>query len=498
MSKASPDSTRASAPSRSGPLRIAVIGAGPSGLATGHELLAQGFQEFTIFEKAAKPGGTWHNETYPGLACDVWAHSYTFSYAPNPNWSASFVEQPEIEAYLQRCATEFGLDPHIKTNTRITHANYQGEGVWQLRSETGESFEFDVLINAMGNQHTALYPEVQGMNSFEGPNWHSTTWNHDLDLTDKHIAIVGSAASAVQIVPEVTKAAGKVTVLQRTPNWIMPRGRVSYSDSKRKWFNRIPALVSATQKVQRMMMGVVHQAATLGHKRMEQFEDRARKFIHDAISDPELREKLTPTSRYACKRGLVSDDFYPALMQDHVELVAEGLEEVRPNSIVTSSGREIECDVIAYCTGYRILDFDRIEVSGENGETLSKAMAEAPEAHKGISVPNFPNYFFVVGPNGLVLNVPYFITVEQNVATIVRLLKEKQKAGANAIAVKEEANREYNDWMLPRFPLYSWGHGSCNSYYRFDDGRAPFLFPGDFKTYKKLQDEGGLHEYEVA
>ena len=175
-----------------------------------------------------------------------------------------------------------------------------------------------------------------------------------------------------------------------------------------------------------------------------------------------------------------------------------GLAEVRPRSIVTSDGREIEVDAIAYCTGYRILDFDRIEVIGERGESLAKVMSEAPEAHKGIATPGFPNYFFAAGPNGLVLNVPFFVTIEQNVETIVRLLVEKQKAGARSIAVKEEVNREYNDWMLPRFGDYSWGSASCNSYYRFPDGRAPFLFPGDFKTYQKLHAECGLHEFEVA
>jgi cation diffusion facilitator CzcD-associated flavoprotein CzcO len=483
--------------SSSGP-RIAIIGAGPSGLAAGHALLDKGFHDFTIFEKAEKAGGTWHNESYPGLACDVWAHSYSFSYAPNPDWSANFVEQPEIEAYLQKCATDFGLDPHIRTNTRITQAHYQGAGVWDLRSDAGETFEFDVLINAMGNQHTALHPEVPGMDSFEGPSWHSTEWDHEVDLSGKHIAIVGSAASAVQVVPEVAKAAAKVTVLQRTPNWIMPRGRVLYSDARRGWFQRLPLFLRLTQKVQRAMMGMVHQAATLGHKRMEQFEDRARKYIASVVTDPELREKVTPKSRYACKRGLVSDDFYPTLMQDHVELVAEGLSSVRSEGITTESGREIDCDVIAYCTGYRILDFDRVEVIGENGVNLANQMLEAPEAHKGIAVPNFPNYFFVVGPNGLVLNVPYFVTVEQNVSTVVRLIEEKERASASAIAVKEEAHRAYNDWMLPRFPLYSWGHGSCDSYYRFDDGRAPFLFPGDFKTYKKLQDEAGVEEFQLA
>lgn len=479
-------------------LRVAIIGAGPSGLAAGHELLAQGFKDFTIFEKSDAAGGTWHNETYPGLACDVWAHSYTFSYAPNPNWSASYVEQPEIEAYLQRCAKEFGLEPHLKLNSEVLAAHYQGDGVWKLSVAGGETFEFDAIINAMGNQHTPLYPEASGMDSFEGESWHSTGWRHDVDLKGKHIAIVGSAASAVQIVPEVTKEAARVTVLQRTPNWIMPRGRKPYSDRQRTIFERVPAWLRATQWTQRKMMGLVHQAATLGHKRMEQFEARAKKFINDAISDPALREALTPKSHYACKRGLVSDDFYPALMQDHVELVPEGLSEVRPHSIVTSSGREIEVDLIAYCTGYRILDFDRVEVLGEEGRSLADTMEEAPEAYKGIAVPHFPNYFFAVGPNGLVLNVPYFITVEQNVATIVRLLKDKQRVGARAVDVKEDVNRQYNDWMLEQFPLYSWGNESCNSYYRFDTGRAPFLFPGDFKTYQEMQAECSLNEFDLA
>ncbi len=479
-------------------LRIAIIGAGPSGLAAGHELLAKGFSNFTIFEKAAAVGGTWHNESYPGLACDVWAHSYTFSYRPNPDWSASFVEQPEIEKYLQTCATEFGLDPHIRLDTKITRALYQGDGTWRLESEGGEAFEFDAIINAMGNQHTALYPEVKGMESFEGPSWHSTEWNHDVDLSDKHIVIVGSAAAAVQVVPEVAKSAKRVTVLQRTPNWIMPRGRVPYSDRRRAWFRSVPGFMRLTQWAQRTMMGFVQAGVTLGHKRMEQFEARAKKFIDSTIEDPELRKAVTPTSHYGCKRGLVSDDFYPALNEEHVELVAEALSEVRPHSIVTSSGREIEVDVIAYCTGYRILDFDRIEVIGARGESLAKVMEEAPEAHKGIAAPNFPNYFFAAGPNGLCLNVPYFTTIEQNIATIVRLLEEKQRAGAAAISVKEEANRAYNDWMLPRFPLFSWGNPSCNSYYRSEDGRAPFLFPGPFKEFKKLQDETGLHEYDVA
>ena len=478
-------------------LRIAIIGAGPAGLAAGHALLARGFTAFTIYEATDAVGGTWHIHTYPGLACDVWAHSYTFSYRPNPEWSASFVEQPEIEAYLQLCAEEFGLGEKIRLNTRIASAQYRGDGVWQLTSDAGARFECDVVINAMGNQHTPLYPNVPGKACFEGSSFHATRWNHEVELAGKRVAIIGSAASAVQIVPEVAKVAGQLTVLQRSANWIMPRGRKRYSESRRAWFRRMPVLIRLTQRFQRFLMSFVSQAVTLGHKRMDDFEKRARNFLARAIPDPQLREALTPESRFGCKRGLLSDDFYPALLLEHVELVPEGLEEVRPKGITTAGGRDIDVDVIIYCTGYRILDFDRIDVTGENGASVAGAMEKTPEAHKGIAAPGFPNYFFAVGPNGLVLDVPYFVSVERNIESIVRLLEQKQAAGARAIAVKPEAHRAYNEWLDTQFPLYSWGSVSCNSYYRTAAGRAPFLFPGNFERYAKLHAEGGLHEYDV-
>ncbi len=479
-------------------LRIAVIGAGPAGIAVGHALLERGFEDFTIFEKESAVGGTWHIHTYPGLACDVWAHSYTFSYAPNPDWSASFVEQPEIEAYLQRCATQFGLDPHIRLETLITAAHYQEGGTWQLVTEAGETLEFDVVINAMGNQHTPLFPDVEGMDEFEGPSWHGTRWNHEVDLRGKRVAIVGSAASAVQIVPEVAKVAGHLTVLQRSPNWIMPRGRKAYSERQRALFRRFPVLVRLTQRFQRFLMSFVYDAVTIGHKRMQDFEKRALAYIASAVPDQTLREHVTPKSQFGCKRGLVSDDFYPALMRDNVELVPSGLARVRKNSLVTSEGREIDVDVIVYCTGYRILDFDRIDVRGEGGRSLADVMEQAPEAFKGIATPGFPNYFFSAGPNGLTLDVPYFVTIERNVKTIVQLLAAKQAAGAQWMSVRRDLHDEYNAWLQARFPLYSWAGATCTTYYTTAEGRSPFLFAGDFKTYEKFHAESGLHEYELG
>ena len=244
-------------------------------------------------------------------------------------------------------------------------------------------------------------------------------------------------------------------------------------------------------------MGQVEYAVTIGHKRMGQFENVVRKFIKRTINDPAMQEALIPDTPYGCKRGLVSDDFYPALNRDNVELVASGLQEVTPTGVITADGRSIDADVIIYCTGYRILDFDRIDVVGASGKSLADVMADDPRAHKGIAVPDFPNYFFAVGPNGLVLNVSYFITAEKNIETIVRLLGEMQARVGDISVSRARCSSRYNDWMADRFERFSWGSSDCHSYYRNAAGHAPFLFPGNFKEYSRLQDESGLHEYEL-
>lgn len=479
-------------------LRVGIIGAGPAGIAAGRELLQQGFSRFTIFDALDAPGGTWRLHSYPGLACDVWAHSYSFSYAPNPGWSANFVGQPEIQAYLARCTTEFGLDPHLQLNTRIEAARYQPDGTWQLQTSTGDEYTVDVVINAMGNQHTPLYPDVPGRDSFQGESWHGTRWNHDVDLSGKRVVIVGSAASAVQIVPEIAQVVGHLTVLQRSANWIMPRGRKPYKPWQQALMQRFPLLISLTRRIQQAMMAQVEFAVTHGHKRMGQFETVVKRHIERTVDDPATQSALVPDTHYGCKRGLVSDDFYPALNRDNVELVAAGLREVTPTGLVTETGRVIEADVIIYCTGYRIMDYDRIDVVGADGLRMAETMAGNPRAHKGICTPGFPNYFFAVGPNGLVLNVSYFKTAEKNIETIVRLLDQMQASGARTMAVKQTVFDDYNQWMDERFGRFSWGSADCNSYYRNAAGHAPFLFPGNFKEYRRLHEESALDEYDVA
>ena len=478
--------------------RVAVIGAGPTGIAAGRELLRQGFTDLTIIDAQDGPGGTWRLHTYPGLACDVWAHSYSFTYAPNPDWSANFVTQPEILAYLERCTAEFGLEPHLILGTRIVAAHLQQDHTWQLHTDGGAVLAFDVVINAMGNQHTPLFPDVPGRESFGGASFHGTRWDHDVALEGKRVAVVGSAASAVQIVPEGARRAAHLSVLQRSPNWIVPRRLKPYTDAQRRRWRRFPVLMSMVRRLQSLALGQVEYAVTVGHPRMRQFERMATSYLRRTITDPEVRAALTPDTRYGCKRGLVSDDFYPAFNLDHVELVPSALERVTPTGLVTADGRVIDVDVIIYCTGYRVLDFDRIDVVGVGGRRLADAMARAPQVYKGIAVPDFPNYFLAVGPNGLVLNVSYFETAEQNVATIVRLLGDLCDGAHAAMDARAELSAAYNEGLADKFAAFSWGAADCRSYYRTASGHAPFLFPGNIRAWRRIQSEITLAEFDLV
>jgi cyclohexanone monooxygenase len=478
-------------------MNIAIIGAGPSGIAVGRELLHQGINSFTIFEKEPAAGGTWQIHSYPGLACDVWAHSYTFSYLPNPNWSASFVPQNEIKEYLQDCVGKLGLTSHLRYNTRITRAIF-GNKHWQLEFDKGEPQQFDIVINAMGNQHTAAYPNLKGMEAFQGPSWHSTEWNHDVDLTGKKVIVVGSAAAAVQVVPELAKVVDQLFVLQRTANWIMPRRRKIYSDRQRKLFNKFPILIKALRAGQGLLMSGIEKGVELGHKRMDMFENMGKKYIKDVIEDEALQQVLTPQTRFGCKRALVSDDFYQALNKDNVTLIAAGAAEIVETGLITSDGQQIEADVIVYCTGYKLMDFDRIEVLGVSGKNLADTMAHSPEAFKGIAAPQFPNYFFAIGPNGLALSVSYFITAETNAECIVRVVKQLQASGNSVLDVKQQLCDEYNQWMMGEFSQFSWGEASCTSYYSTTEGHHPFIYPGGFKRFKQERKDVSLQDFELS
>lgn len=478
--------------------RVVVIGTGPSGIAAGRELLHEGFDEIVIFEKADEVGGTWHLNTYPGLACDVKAHAYTFSYRPNPDWSASFVNQPEIKAYLQTCVDEFGLAPYIRLNSEVSAARYQPSGEWLVTLASGEEHTCDVVINAMGNQHTNIFPDVPGIDSFAGESWHSMKWNHEVDITGKRVVVVGSAAAAVQLVPEVAKQAGSLKVLQRSPNWILPRGSKPYRERTRRLMRALPFLTRGLRGFHASIMRLATGSMKLGHKTQAAVEDRVRKHINESVKDEALRELVTPRGHFGCKRPLVSDFWFPALQRENVELVASGLAEVTPTGVVTEDGRRFDADIIVYATGYKVMDFERIDVTGLDGKNLGETLGRAPEAFKSIAVPGFPNYFFAFGPNGANAAMSFFASVEANIRAILKILKAKEAAGAKAVHPREDLTEAYNDWIVQEREAFAWGVEACDSYYRTETGHTPFLFPGDVKTFLRQRDEIGLHEFETV
>jgi cation diffusion facilitator CzcD-associated flavoprotein CzcO len=479
-------------------VRIAVIGAGPVGLVAGRELVEQGFSNFSIFEKEPAVGGTWQMHSYPGLNCDVKAHAYTFSGERNPDFSASYVGPEEIQPYLERSASKFGLDPHLRLDTEVARCAYDGNGEWTVTTTSGEEQVFDFVINAMGNQHTPILPDIEGVERFRGESFHSTDWNHDVELEGKRVVIVGSAASAVQIVPEIAGIVGHLFVLQRSPNWILPRGKKAYSPLMKAALRYLPGFGRLHRFLLDLPLKLSHGASIVGHKTMQTVEKMGIDHLEKTVSDPELREHLKPRMRFGCQRPLVSDGFYPALMRENVTLVPEAAAEITETGLVTESGKHLEADVIIYCTGYKILDFERIDVVGEGGRTLGGFMEKGPEAYKGIAVPGFPNYFLGVGPNGVLLSASFFVAAEANVRAIVKLLKEREAQGAKTIVVKPELHREYNDWIATAREEFSWGSGSCTSYYRTPTGHTPFLFPGNLELFTRHREEVGLHEFDTA
>ncbi|MCG8673388.1 MAG: NAD(P)/FAD-dependent oxidoreductase [Pseudomonadales bacterium] len=478
-------------------LRIAIIGAGPAGLVAGRELLKQGFDNFTIFEKSDAAGGTWHNHSYPGLCCDVMASVYTFEGEANEKWTHNFVEQREIEEYLQRSARKFGLESHFRFNTNIKSVVYHEPGTWTLTDNQENTWEFDIVINAMGNQHTPQFPNIRGMDTFEGESWHSTLWRHDVSLKGKKVIVVGSAAAAVQIVPEVAKEAGHLTVLQRTPNWILSRGLRAYSPVERQLFK----LSSARESLKSFHTALVRMTGAmfqLGTKSQKYIENKALEHIENQISDPVLREQVTPTSRFGCKRPLMSDDFYPALQKPNVTLLTTAAEKVHAKGLTTVDGEDIEADVIIYCTGYEVMDYDRIDIRGSRGQSMGSIMKKEPRAYKGLALPGFPNYFFALGPNSLCPAGSFFELAEENLRCIIRMLQGKEKAGASSLDVREERYAAYNRWIDKEKDKFSWGVSSCNSYYQTADGHAPFLFPGGFSTFQKQRRHTRLTDFKLG
>ncbi|MDX6225823.1 MAG: hypothetical protein QOE64_2199 [Frankiales bacterium] len=458
---------------------VLVVGAGFAGLAAAARLVGRGFDDVIVIERAATVGGTWRDNHYPGAACDVPSQLYSLSFAPNPEWSHSFSRQAEIQAYLESVADRFGLRPRIVTETTLLEAAWDdAAGLWRVRTSRGE-IAARFLVSATGALSEPLIPDLPGLDAFEGEVWHSARWRHDVDLRGKRVAVVGTGASAVQIVPVVARQAKSVVLLQRTPAWILPRVDRRLSRWEKAAYRRFPRLQRAVRRAIFWGREIFVLGFTVQPRLMALPRRIALRHLHRQVPDPVLRAKLTPSYAIGCKRILISSDFYPALSQPHVELVSAGLTGVTAGRITTSDGGRHEVDVLVFATGFRVTDLPvSRQIRGRGGDTLEQAWGDGMHAHRGTTVPGFPNLFLVVGPNTGLGHSSQLFMIESQVEYVVQALEHARREQAQVLEVRAEAEARWNTQVQRRMRRTVWVVGGCSSWYLDARGRNTALWPG--------------------
>ncbi len=480
--------------------RVFVVGAGFAGLGAAIKLQESGFTDFVVVDMGSTVGGTWRDNTYPGAACDVPSQLYSFSFALNSEWSRSFSFQPEIQAYLERTAREAGVLDRFHFGVTVQEASWdEDERVWQVTTDAG-SVTADFLVTGSGGLSEPRLPDIDGIESFEGELFHSARWNHDVDLRGKRVAVIGTGASAIQIVPEVAKVAGHLDVYQRTAPWVMPRKDREYTAVERFAFRHVPLV----QRAYRTGIYWGREAFVPGFTINPKLAAPARKMalqnIERGIGDPELRRKVTPDFQIGCKRILISNDYYPALDQEHVDLVTEGIREVTPTGLITRDGVEHAADVLIVATGFYTTEQPIAEhVKGREGRTLADAWREhGQQAYKGTTITGFPNLFQIVGPNtGLGHSSMVFI-IESQIAYILSALR---RLGEQEIATVEplpEAQERWNKDIQHRMQRTVWNTGGCSSWYLDSHGRNTTLWPRTTFNFRKQLRDFDLDQYVIT
>jgi cation diffusion facilitator CzcD-associated flavoprotein CzcO len=473
--------------------RVVVVGSGFSGIGMAIRLLKDGERDFVLLERAGEVGGTWRDNTYPGCRCDVPSHLYSFSFAPNPNWSSTFSPQEEILDYLKDCAERYGVMPHIRFETELESASWdEDEQVWSIETSSGP-LTADFLVAAQGPLSEPSLPEVPGIDSFEGKAFHSAEWDHEHDLTGERVAVVGTGASAIQFVPEIQPQVAKLHVLQRTAPWVIPhRNR-----PLRSWERVLYRLFPPAQLAMRAGIYWARELFVLQfrHRRIGRLLERIPlRHLHDQIEDPELRRKLTPDYRMGCKRILPADDWYPALAQPNVEVITGGVTEIRPNSVVAEDGTEREVDTIIFGTGFHVTDVPIADrVVGRDGRTLAEVWQGSMQAYKGTTVAGYPNLFFLVGPNTGLGHTSIVFMIESQVEYVLDALRAMRRRGAHTLEVREDAQAAYNAELDRMTGDTVWVTGGCTSYYIDRNGHNSALWPTYTWPFRRR-----LREFDAA
>lgn len=496
-------STAQPSPEGPGPtehIDIAIIGTGFAGLGMAIRLKQAGLHDFALFEKAASVGGTWRDNHYPGCACDVQSHLYSFSFAPNPNWSRMFSPQPEIRAYLERCTDQFRLRPHLRLNHELRRAAWDdASGTWQLDMADGKRVQARVLVSGMGGLSRPAYPNIPGLARFRGEAFHSQHWNHDYALAGKRVAVIGTGASAIQFVPQIAAQVAHLDLFQRTPPWIMPKPDRKVSAAERWLFRRLPL----TQKLMRTGIYWALESRVLGfvvHPKLMTVVARiARHHIKRQIADPALRAIVTPDYTIGCKRVLISNDYYPALARANVDVVTHGIDHVEEDAIVMRDGTRRKADCIIFGTGFHATDpIPRDAILGQRGADLLDAWRDGAEAYLGTTVAGFPNLFLVVGPNTGLGHSSMVFMIESQVNYILGALKAMGQQRVQAIDVRPPAQRDYNAGLQRKLAGAVWSEGGCVSWYLDPKtGKNTTLWPGFTWQFRRATARFRMADYEI-
>ncbi|MGY1687979.1 flavin-containing monooxygenase [Geodermatophilus sp. SYSU D00867] len=466
---------------------VAIIGSGFAGLGMAIRLRQRGETDFVLLERAHDVGGTWRDNHYPGAACDVQSNLYSFSFAPNPDWPRSYSEQPEIQAYLQATADRFDVRRHCVFGAEVTAARWDdADRRWDVETTAGR-FRARVLVSAAGALADPHRPDIPGLHSFRGTVVHSARWDDDHDLTGERVAVVGTGASAVQIVPAIQPRVGSLAVYQRTPPWIVPRTDHPVSP----WVQRLYRLVPGFQRLVRAVLYLAREFLVLGlakHRRFLTPVGRvAKAHLERQVRDPRLREALTPDYTIGCKRILISNDYYPAVSAPGVELVTAGIAEVRPHSVVTVDGVERPTDTIVLATGFSVTDLPIARrITGRDGRTLAQVWDGGMVTNRGSTVAGFPNLFLLVGPNVGVGHTSMVYMIESQVAYVDDALRTMAAEGLDTLETTPEAQEAYRELVARRSRGTVWLAGGCGSWYLDRHGHNTTLWPDFTFRFRRL------------
>ncbi len=477
--------------------RVVIIGAGMSGMLAAIKLREAGNENFIICEKKADVGGVWRDNTYPGLKCDVPAHMFTYSFEPNPGYAKRFATGTEIGKYLKTVYEKHNLRSNVRFNTSIVEANFES-GQWFLRTNDDDILVADIVICASGILHNPSFPKIDGIDQFKGVSFHSAQWNHHESIAGKSVGIIGTGSTSVQIVSAIVHLVGQLTVFQRTPHWIFPVPNRRYSSAYQNRMRKWPILSKISRYCYSKLYEWVFDKAVTGSKRMQRFiQWRCENYLQRKVKDPTLRAKLTPDFKAGCKRLILGPGYFDALQNQKTNLVCDGIQRIVSDGVITEDGLHHKLDVLVYATGYQAHNYMRpMKVTGINGMTIDKAWKQSVLAHRSVSIPEFPNFFMILGPYSPIGNFSAISVAEVQVAYLMELIAEIQSGRCDLIEPKKEVAVEQCEGISKAMANTVWLSG-CQSWY-FDEHGKTTMWPWSFAKFKSEMRHAILAEYNLT